>query len=79
MLSSDLKIGITFAIFNLEGNVPRLIDLLRSFVNTSLIISLGQNCRGLKWIAFGCPPFLVQSALLGWLGGLPAAKACDKV
>ena len=25
------KIGITFAIFNLEGNVPRSIDLLRIF------------------------------------------------
>ena len=29
MLLSDLKIGITFAIFNLEENVPRSIDLLK--------------------------------------------------
>ena len=36
MISSDLKIGITFVIFNLEGSVPRSIDLLK----TSLIISL---------------------------------------
>ena len=39
MSSSDLKIGITFAIFSLEGNVPSSIDLLKIFDKTSLKIS----------------------------------------
>jgi len=47
VLSSDLKIGKTFAIFNLEGNVPRSIDLLNPYDllldNLTLFGDIGQK------------------------------------